>query len=396
MSVPASALLAQSLLDSGATVLTHVPGYGGTEVFRELRRRAPFPLWDSFHEEVAYTLAHGAAMAGQRAACLIKTHGFAKATNSVLSSLSCGTRAGFVTLVFDDPEGSHSDNIFDAEGFLRGSEAPYRRIPAADAEKEIPDAFDRSERTGLPEFLLIDCNEAQAQVAPSGKTPPPRRPRPELPVAEDRLDPYLHLVCPLLSRYQRKIFEAKKSGRWNPSLLREIPRPKLPPIPEGLPEPIRSAAMSYQPFFEVFRGIRGELVMGDAGSSALFGLEPYRCVDVGTYMGGSVPLALGAQMAGKKDTWAVTGDFSFLAAGHYGILEAVQRQLPLKLALFANGKASATGNQTIPSGLLESVLAPYARAVREIRLPTASREELERVVMEAHQSPEMRILLIRN
>jgi indolepyruvate ferredoxin oxidoreductase alpha subunit len=67
----------------------------------------------SFHEEVAYTIAHGAALAGKRAFTSMKAHGFFKAANSVSDSLYSGTLAGFVSLVVDDRNGIQSDSIAD-------------------------------------------------------------------------------------------------------------------------------------------------------------------------------------------------------------------------------------------------------------------------------------------
>jgi TPP-dependent indolepyruvate ferredoxin oxidoreductase alpha subunit len=102
-------------------------------------------------------------------------------------------------------------------------------------------------------------------------------------------------------------------------------------------------------------------------------------VDICTYFGGSIPLAAGAYAAGQKEVWALTGDFSFIAAGHLGLLEAWQRQLPLKVVIFANGRAQATGGQPVPEGVLAQVLAGYAPAVQWVERPEEIRPVLERV-----------------
>jgi TPP-dependent indolepyruvate ferredoxin oxidoreductase alpha subunit len=81
-------------------------------------------------------------------------------------------------------------------------------------------------------------------------------------------------------------------------------------------------------------------------------------------MGGSVPLAIGALLAGHEAAWALTGDFSFVAAGHLGLLEAVLRAVPVRVVVFADGRASATGGQPVPRALLDRVLAGYHPAVR--------------------------------
>lgn len=114
-------IAAQATVDAGAGVVTHVPGFGCTRIFEEIRAISGVRHPISFHEETAYPLAHGAALVGRRAAVLIKTHGLAKAANSVTDSLSAGSTAGFVVLVADDKLGKHSDNILDftaLAGFL--------------------------------------------------------------------------------------------------------------------------------------------------------------------------------------------------------------------------------------------------------------------------------------
>ncbi len=95
-----SAILARALLDAGAAVVTHVPGHGATEVFAAFCELDGKQHAISFHEEVAYPIAHGASLLGQRAATVIKAHGLVKAANSVLDSLSAGTTAGFLVVVF--------------------------------------------------------------------------------------------------------------------------------------------------------------------------------------------------------------------------------------------------------------------------------------------------------
>lgn len=76
-------------------------------------------------------------------------------------------------------------------------------------------------------------------------------------------------------------------------------------------------------------------------------------------MGGSIPLAIGAMLAGKEQVWAVSGDFSFIAAGHLGLIEAINRELAIKVVIFNNRKAETTGGQSIHNDLLMRVLKPY-------------------------------------
>jgi TPP-dependent indolepyruvate ferredoxin oxidoreductase alpha subunit len=173
---------------------------------------------------------------------------------------------------------------------------------------------------------------------------------------------------------------------------KSLSAPEIPHLPEGLPDKWKPAAAAYQNLFTVFRTLRGPLVVGDTGISALFACEPYNCIDITTYMGGSIPLATGAYLAGTRDVWAVTGDFSFIAAGHLGLLEALQRGIPLKVLIFYNGKAETTGGQIIPENILETVLSGYSRYILRINNPDDP-AEVESVLNEAKNVGEMRIVV---
>jgi TPP-dependent indolepyruvate ferredoxin oxidoreductase alpha subunit len=106
-------LTSSALHDVAAKVVTCVPSSGTAAIFDIHTRAAPDNPPYSYNEEVAYTVAHSAALTGSRSATIIKAHGFAKASNSVVDSLRAGTTSGFVFIVTYDAAGRHSDNIFD-------------------------------------------------------------------------------------------------------------------------------------------------------------------------------------------------------------------------------------------------------------------------------------------
>ena len=113
----------------------------------------------SFHEEVAYTIAHGAALAGKRAFTSLKAHGFFKAANSVSDSLYSGTLAGFVSLVVDDKNGIQSDSIADTLGFVEGLGIPHKMANVEEVFDDILDGFMLSEELQLPFALIIDASD---------------------------------------------------------------------------------------------------------------------------------------------------------------------------------------------------------------------------------------------
>ncbi len=124
MNVKASQAIGLAILDSGAGVITYVPALGATEIYYDYCAVSGQRPSLSFHEEVAYTVAHGSALAGKRACAIQKTHGFMKAGNSVSDSLYSGTNAGFVSIVVDDCMGIQSDSIVDTPAFLEGVGIP--------------------------------------------------------------------------------------------------------------------------------------------------------------------------------------------------------------------------------------------------------------------------------
>ncbi len=374
-------IIAHAIHDAGAGVVTNVPGFGGTQVFDAFREISPRSHPNSFHEEAAYSIAHGASLVGQRSATVIKAHGLAKAANSVVDSLIAGTTAGFVTFITDDKLGQHSDSIFDIAAFVRGLGIPYQTLQVQDIYRQVLAAFSWSETLRLPVVLLMDADDVD-QVG----TYAPAQDSISLPAYQR--DVTQHVLAPLLAEYQHRVMSAKVSGQdW-----RGLEKPTLPTIPDALPVSWQPVARLYSPIFEVFRTLRGEVVTGDTGVSTLFAFPPYDCVDICTYMGGSVPLAIGAHLAGRRNVWAVTGDFSFIAAGHLGLLEAVQRDIPLKVLIFHNRKAQTTGGQPIPDGVLERILVGYKSHVRHINNPQDARE-IGGVLRETSSAQELRIVV---
>ncbi len=351
----AGRVIAHALWDAGTAVLTHVPGFGANQVFDAFRDVSGMDLPVSYHEEVAYTIAHGAALVGRRSAAVIKAHGFAKAANSAVDALVAGTTAGFVTLIVDDPKAEHSDCVFDIQGYLEGLGYPYRRLKDGDLYEQVRAAFDWSEARAQPVALVLEAPDVAATHAFVRR----EREQPELAFEPD---PTRYYLQPVFAAYQADVLVAKQRGEdW-----RSIPKPALPRIPDGLPEAWLTRMSVYRPFFDVFRELRGEIVTGDTGVSHLFAFPPYDCCDLSTYMGGSVPLAIGAHLAGYRDVWALIGDFAFVSAGHLALAEALQRRTPIKVVVFYNGRAAGTGGQPVSEVVWNSVLAGYQDAVRVI------------------------------
>jgi TPP-dependent indolepyruvate ferredoxin oxidoreductase alpha subunit len=350
--------LARALHDAGVRHASHVPGFGASQTFNAFNELVGCSLPVSFHEEVAYGVMHGAALAGLRSACIIKSHGLTKAMNAVMDSLSSGVTAGFITLVFEDKGGSHSDNIIDIVPVLEGSRMPYKVGSIESAYDDVLDAFEFSEQLQLPVAIVFDADEIELD------SPIHERRELDQPPEYTR-DISQHLVCPIFAEYQHHVLDVKLSnGDWT-----ALAKPARLELPTSLPTAYQNAVAPYLDLFRVFGQIGAEYVTGDAGVSTLSALWPFEIVNTAGYMGGSLPLAMGALLSGKRNVWAFTGDFSFIAAGHIALTEALLRKLPLKVLVYANGTAQTTGGQQLDLALLDRVLGGYKDRTVHLRDP---------------------------
>ncbi len=382
MLVKASDAIGLAMYNADAKVATYVPGIGVTEIYYDYCHIASKSPTISFHEEVAYTVAHGAALAGKRAFTVLKAHGFAKAGNSITDSLYSGTSAGLIVVAVDDINGIQSDCIMDTPSLIKGIGIPHKAADVENIYEDVINGFEISKRYHLPYALIIDASD----VSKLSRVPEQIKRCPNSQGYQRNIAQ--HVLCPPFCRYQRDVLGCKlQGGTWT-----QIPRPIISPIPESLPEKWKPVARSYDKLFDAFKSIRGPIVAGDTGISTLFALPHYDCIDVTTYMGGSLPLAIGFLLAGFSPAWAVTGDFSFIAAGHIGLLEAVQRKIPLKVLLLYNGIAETTGGQRIPEGTLERILKGYEKYVSYIRNPR-DRGEVKDVLKKAACSNELNLVV---
>ena len=381
MKIKVHQAIAYALIDLGVEVLTHVPGYGGSEVFQSYNELSMKKLPLSFHEEPAYSIAHSASICGKRSAVLIKAQGLAKAANAAVDSLYTNINAGFVSLIFDDKEGSHSDNIMETEQFVSGISFPYHLSEKENIYNDVVYAFFTSEKSKLPLALIIDSSIVNDEIELERRTDLKKK-------FSYKRDIANHVVHPMFAEYQYKVFCAKREGK--DSAL--IPRPKLKNVPNDLPERTKGAAQKYQPIFDYLKNTKIDFAAGDTSSSSAYSLPPYNVINLVTHIGGSVSLAIGAYLSGFKNVWALTGDFGFISAGHLGLIEAIQRETPIKVVIFYNKLASATGGQTINKNLMRRLLAGYESYLVHLSNPNDPFEVAEKLD-EVSKSDTLKILL---
>lgn len=381
MKTTASKAIAQALIDLGVEIVTHVPGYGGSETFQAFNELSMKNNRYSFHEEAAFTISHGASICGKRSASLMKAHGFMKAANSVIDSLYSEINAGFVTIIFEDKSGKHSDNILEIIPILQGFPMNFVQSTTATIYNDVIKAFNESEKRKLPVALLVDSLEIKNETSFEQNLNLKRK-------FIYKRDIYQHVIHPMLSDYQYKVFLAKKFE----GDVTGIQRPALPIVPVDFPDRAKTTAVKYAPLFDVFKNFRGEIVTGDTSGLSAFAFPPYDCVDIVTYMGGSVPLAIGAYLSGFRNVWAMSGDFGFISAGMLGLIELLQREIPIKILLFYNKQAAATGGQPINKKILRHLLAGFEKCLLHIANPLDP-FEVENVLKIAAGSNEFKIII---
>jgi TPP-dependent indolepyruvate ferredoxin oxidoreductase alpha subunit len=368
-------------------VLTFIPSFGASSVYNDYCRLKNEEYTVSFHPEVAFGIALGASLLGKRAATLLKAHGFLKAGNSIIDALYTGVNGGLVIIVFDDQAGRQSDSIVDITPVLSAMGLPYRVLGSSEKDLSglILDRFAQSEQLKLPYVLVFEAGEMEKEVVE--EVPQSAKERASCSRNSYHRDITQYVLCPLFTKYQYQNLQFRMGRDFT-----QPRKPAVPVIPEALPEKWHPAVDQYRLLFSVFREIRGEVVTGDVGVSSFFAFPPYHCVDITTCMGGSIPMAIGAFLAGCQDVWALTGDYAFISTGHLGMLEALQRKIPLKVLILNNGKSETTGGQMITGGILDIILEGYKSYVRRLIHPQ-DQKEVSAILNEASLAKELRIVV---
>ncbi len=373
-------VICTSLKNNSFETIFNVPGYGGSEVVNNLAQEQKIKTFINLNEEAAFSISYGVSSNGKRSALLIKSQGFAKAMNAITSSLSTEIVSANLVFVFDDTEGKSSDNILPTKKIIRSAEIPFFTL-GSDPCREIASAIQKSENLKLPVAIIVDCKKLKKHFSCKIQKIPQKKNK--IPYFSERL------ACPILTKYQRQNLKFKLAG----SKKREI-APKVADIRSSLPEKLLVEFKKYEKFFDVFKKHRPSIIAGDAGTSALFAFSPYYCIDSCTYMGGGPGMAIGAMLAGYKDAICITGDFSFFAAGILGFNEALSHNFPLKLIIFNNGKAHATGGQDLSPELIDSFCRSHKNSIIRLKLSSEVEKNIERELLKFLKKDKLSILIL--
>jgi indolepyruvate ferredoxin oxidoreductase alpha subunit len=152
--------IAYGALEAGTSVITGYPGTPSSEVLETifyLMKRHNIQLsyaeW-AINERVAFEIGLGAALAGARTLVTMKGPGANVASDPMVSATYCGTNAGLVVLVADDPGPHTTQTEQDSRWYGDLMKLPVvEPIDPQDAHDLTIKAFEFSEKVKLP-FIL--------------------------------------------------------------------------------------------------------------------------------------------------------------------------------------------------------------------------------------------------
>jgi len=175
--------VAQGAIDAGLVGAFAYPGTPSTEIFEHIERYADeygiAARW-SANEKVAYEEALGTSYAGRRALVSMKHVGLNVAADPFMSSALTGVNGGLVLVVADDPGMHSSQNEQDTRFYGDFAKLPvFEPATQQEAYDFTREAFDYSEKIGLPVIVRIVTRLAHSRADVRRGDFVEQRPRPD-------------------------------------------------------------------------------------------------------------------------------------------------------------------------------------------------------------------------
>jgi indolepyruvate ferredoxin oxidoreductase alpha subunit len=169
-----------------------------------------------------------------------------------------------------------------------------------------------------------------------------------------------------------------RAGELNPNIVgkalgMEIPEGyKIPEVLKGRP-PLLCDGCSHWDSFEALNEAMKDYspgrVLSDIGCYTLSALPPLESINSCVDMGASITMAVGAAEAGLVPTVATIGDSTFTHSGMTGLLDAVNRKVPITVLLLDNSTTAMTGGQDSAGfGRLEDIVKGIGVEEEHIRI----------------------------
>ncbi len=126
---------------------------------------------------------------------------------------------------------------------------------------------------------------------------------------------------------------------------------------------------SFEALNEAIRDYGPGRVLADIGCYTLSALKPLESINSCVDMGASITMAVGAAEAGLVPAVAVIGDSTFTHSGMTGLLDAVNRKLPVTVVVLDNSTTGMTGGQDSAGfGKLEEIIKGIGVEEEHIRI----------------------------
>jgi len=163
--------IARAAMDAGLSGMYAYPGTPSTEIMEyiqsspEAEKRGIQREW-SANEKTAMEAALGMSYAGKRAMVAMKHVGLNVAADGFINSAVTGVNGGLVVVAADDPSMHSSQNEQDSRFYGKFSFVPvYEPATQQEAYDMIFDAFELSEKFGIPVLLRITTRLAHSRAA---------------------------------------------------------------------------------------------------------------------------------------------------------------------------------------------------------------------------------------
>ena len=199
--------IAAGALAAGVRVVSGYPGTPSTEVLETIAKRNPGFVhveW-SVNEKAALEVAAGAAYSGARALVTMKQVGLNVASDPLMSLNYVGVKGGMVVFVADDPGPISSQTEQDTRHFGKFAKIPvFDPSSPEDAYEMIQDAFNWSERCGMPVIFRATTRVCHACASVDIEIPGEGRPVSGFVKSSD------FVIFPKLSYENKKKLEARE------------------------------------------------------------------------------------------------------------------------------------------------------------------------------------------
>jgi len=205
--------VALGALHAGITAAYSYPGTPATEILEAVQASTGDVVahWTA-NEKTAYEAALGTSMAGRRALVSMKHVGLNVAADPFVNSALVGIGGGLVVAVADDPGMHSSQNEQDSRHL-----AEFARIPClepADAQEAYDmtrEAFDLSERFGIPVMVRLVTRVAHSRSPVTAAAERPQSPIVKVPEAAD----WILIPANARRRWRRLLDVQPEIARWS-------------------------------------------------------------------------------------------------------------------------------------------------------------------------------------